>query len=132
MSTNTDTDAERDQNPKSESKPDHSNTPQPTEPDIETTSIEPAATEQVPEEVRPLQTVSDAPPRLFRAAMRTDVLKRFLRALRTLVDEARIRFTADSLTVRAVDPANVVMDDLELGVEALKSPRRVDHRLRRP
>ncbi|AXG08365.1 DNA polymerase sliding clamp (plasmid) [Haloplanus rubicundus] len=44
-----------------------------------------------------------------------------LSSLRALVDEARIRVTEDGLTVRAVDSANVAMDDLELEAAAFES-----------
>jgi proliferating cell nuclear antigen len=121
MSTNTDTDSGKEQDPELESKPDHSKIPNSSEPDTENKSVEPATAKQVPEEAHPLKTVSDDPPRLFRASIRADVLKDLLRALRALVDEARIRLTEDSLSVRAVDPANVAMDDLELGAGAFES-----------
>jgi len=72
---------------------------------------EPSLTDDVPDE----------PPASFQAAIRASHLKNVLSPLRALVDEARVRITGDGLTVRAVDSANVAMDDLELGAAAFES-----------
>jgi proliferating cell nuclear antigen len=72
---------------------------------------EPSLTDDVPDE----------PPASFRAAIRASHLKGILSPLRALVDEARVRITEDGLTVRAVDSANVAMDDFALGASAFES-----------
>jgi len=73
------------------------------------------------EEETPADTVPDEPPTSFRATIQAAYLKTVLSSLRALVDEARIRITEDGLTVRAVDSANVAMDDLELEAAAFES-----------
>ena len=74
-----------------------------------------------PEKPSPVDDVPDEPPTSFRAAIRASRLKNVLSTLRALVDEARVRITEDGLTVRAVDSANVAMDDLALGAAAFES-----------
>jgi proliferating cell nuclear antigen len=77
--------------------------------------------EDSPEETSPASSVPDEPPASFRAAIQATHLKTVLSTLRAFVDEARIRVTEDGLTVRAVDSANVAMDDLELKAAAFES-----------
>ena len=61
------------------------------------------------------------PPLTLRAAIQSEPLKNILRALRATVDEARVKIDETGIRVRAVDPANVAMDDLELGAGAFES-----------
>jgi len=61
------------------------------------------------------------PPETFRAAIQSEPLKNILRALRATVDEARVKTDESGIRVRAVDPANVAMDDLDLSANAFES-----------
>ena len=61
------------------------------------------------------------PPETFRAAIQSEPLKNILRALRATVDEARVKIDESGIRVRAVDPANVAMDDLDLSASAFES-----------
>jgi DNA polymerase sliding clamp subunit (PCNA homolog) len=61
------------------------------------------------------------PPSTFRAAIQSEPLKNILRALRATVDEARVKIDETGIRVRAVDPANVAMDDLDLSATAFES-----------
>ncbi|TSD13548.1 DNA polymerase sliding clamp [Haloglomus irregulare] len=61
------------------------------------------------------------PPSTFRAAIQSEPLKDILRALRATVDEARVKIDEMGIRVRAVDPANVAMDDLNLSASAFES-----------
>ena len=67
------------------------------------------------------ETVPDDPPAAFRATIQAARLKTVLASLRAIVDEARIRVTDEGVSVRAVDQANVVMDDLDLSAAAFES-----------
>ena len=91
------------------------------EADTQTEPTTDAPDEDSIEEASPLDSVPDEPPAAFRAAIRASRLKNVLSTLRALVDEARVRITEDGLTVRAVDSANVAMDDLALGAAAFES-----------
>ena len=62
-----------------------------------------------------------SPPSTFRAAIQSEPLKNILRALRATVDEARVKIDETGIRVRAVDPANVAMDDLNLSASAFES-----------
>jgi len=64
---------------------------------------------------------STGPPETFRAAIQSEPLKNILRALRATVDEARVKIDESGIRVRAVDPANVAMDDLDLSASAFES-----------
>ena len=64
---------------------------------------------------------STGPPETFRAAIQSEPLKNILRALRATVDEARVKIDEPGIRVRAVDPANVAMDDLDLSASAFES-----------
>jgi proliferating cell nuclear antigen len=77
--------------------------------DIDTDGEE--ATDEIPLE----------PPSTFRATIRASPLKTILKALRANVDEARFRIDESGIRVRAVDPANVAMDDLTLNTSAFES-----------
>ncbi len=57
---------------------------------------------------------------MFRAKIRSEVLKEITDVISTLVDEAKFNLAPDSLTVRAVDPAHVAMVDMEIGKDAFE------------
>ena len=86
-------------------------------------------TDQSPDDETPLASEQDetdapeptGPPSTFRAAIQSDPLKNTLRALRATVDEARVKIDETGIRVRAVDPANVAMDDLDLSASAFES-----------
>lgn len=77
--------------------------------------------ENFTEESSPASGVPNEPPASFRAAIQATHLKTVLSTLRAFVDKARVRVTDNGLTVRAVDSANVAMDDLELEAAAFES-----------
>ncbi|WP_050038502.1 MULTISPECIES: DNA polymerase sliding clamp [unclassified Haloarcula] len=79
------------------------------EADVDTDGEE--ATDEIPSE----------PPSTFRATIRASPLKTILKALRANVDEARFKIDESGIRVRAVDPANVAMDDLTLNTSAFES-----------
>lgn len=109
----------------SDTKPDHEPKPD-TERNEMATDAQTEAAADIPDEgstekVSLIENVPDEPPTSFRAAIRTSDIKSVLTPLRALVDEARVRITEDGVMVRAVDSANVAMDDLELGAAAFES-----------
>ena len=61
------------------------------------------------------------PPSTFRATIQASPLKAILKALRANIDEARFKIDESGIRVRAVDPANVAMDDLTLNASAFES-----------
>jgi proliferating cell nuclear antigen len=77
--------------------------------DIDTDGEE--ATDEIPSE----------PPSTFRATIQASPLKTILKALRANVDEARFKIDESGIRVRAVDSANVAMDDLTLNASAFES-----------
>jgi len=58
---------------------------------------------------------------MFNAIATKSELESFLDPISTLVDECKLRLEADGLRVRAVDPANVGMVDVELDAGAFES-----------
>ena len=58
---------------------------------------------------------------MFNAIVSADTLGAALDSVSVLVDECKIRLETDGLTIRAVDPANVGMVDLELSAAAFES-----------
>jgi proliferating cell nuclear antigen len=58
---------------------------------------------------------------MFKAVINAEVFKDAIEAVSTLVDEAKFRLTADGITVRAVDPANVAMVAFDLNAKAFES-----------
>ena len=58
---------------------------------------------------------------MFNAIVSADTLGAALDSVGVLVDECKVRLEADGLTIRAVDPANVGMVDLELSAAAFES-----------
>ncbi len=125
MSTDSDTEPDREPEPTPEQP--ETEPPTPADDDGESTpndhpeSAASPGDEDSTEETTPADGVPDEPPASFRATIQAAHLKTVLSSLRALVDEARIRVTEDGLTVRAVDSANVAMDDLELEVAAFES-----------
>ncbi len=125
MSTDSDTEPDREPEPTPEQP--ETEPPTPADDDGESTPNDhPESTaspdgEDSTEETTPVDGVPDEPPASFRATIQAPYLKTALSSLRALVDEARIRVTEDGLTVRAVDSANVAMDDLELKAAAFES-----------
>ena len=125
MSTNSDTEPDREPEPTPEQPETEPPTPadddgEPT-PDDHPESTASPGDEDSTEETTPADGFPDEPPASFRATIQAAHLKTVLSSLRALVDEARIRVTEDGLTVRAVDSANVAMDDLKLEVAAFES-----------
>ena len=125
MSTDSDTEPDREPEPAPEQP--ETEPPTPADDDGESRpndhpeSTASPVNEDSTEETTPADGVPDEPPASFRATIQAAHLKTILSSLRALVDEARIRVTDDGLTVRAVDSANVAMDDLELEVAAFES-----------
>jgi proliferating cell nuclear antigen len=58
---------------------------------------------------------------MFQAIVSADTLGAALDSVSVLVDECKINLTEEGLAIRAVDPANVGMVDLHLGVDAFES-----------
>ena len=55
---------------------------------------------------------------MFKAKVKSEVLKTILDAVSTLVDEAKIQVTPDGISLKAVDPAHVAMVELTIGKRA--------------
>ncbi|MHB8633630.1 MAG: proliferating cell nuclear antigen (pcna) [Thermoplasmatota archaeon] len=55
---------------------------------------------------------------MFKAKVKTEVLRTMLDAVAPLVDEARIQLTPEGLSLKAVDPAHVAMVELSVGKKA--------------
>ncbi len=60
-------------------------------------------------------------PNMFKAIVDADTLQEALNSMSVLVDECKIHLNEDGLAIRAVDPANVGMVDMELAAEAFES-----------
>jgi proliferating cell nuclear antigen len=58
---------------------------------------------------------------MFKAIVSAETLRSALDSVSVLVDECKIRLEEEGLTIRAVDPANVGMVDLELSAGAFES-----------
>ncbi|NHN60487.1 MULTISPECIES: DNA polymerase sliding clamp [Halorussus] len=58
---------------------------------------------------------------MFKAIVSADTLKDTIDSVSVLVDECKIHLEEDGLAIRAVDPANVGMVDLELDAAAFES-----------
>ena len=58
---------------------------------------------------------------MFKAVIGAEKLKDAIESISTLVDEAKFKLTADGISVRAVDPANVAMVSLDLTKDAFDS-----------
>jgi proliferating cell nuclear antigen len=58
---------------------------------------------------------------MFKAIVSADTLRETLDSVSVLVDECKIHLDEDGLSIRAVDPANVGMVDLDLGAAAFES-----------
>ena len=123
----TDSDSEPDREPEPTPEQPETEPPAPADDDGESTPNdrpESAASpdnEDSTEKTTSAEGVPGEPPASFRATIHAAHLKTILSSLRALVDEAQVRVTKDGLTVRAVDSANVAMDDLELEAAAFES-----------
>jgi proliferating cell nuclear antigen len=58
---------------------------------------------------------------MFKAIVSADTLRTTIDSVGVLVDECKIHLEEDGLTIKAVDPANVGMVDLQLDSEAFES-----------
>ncbi len=58
---------------------------------------------------------------MFKAIVDAETLQEALDSVSVLVDECKIHLNEDGLAIRAVDPANVGMVDMELAAEAFES-----------
>ncbi|AHG02566.1 DNA polymerase [Halobacterium sp. DL1] len=58
---------------------------------------------------------------MFKAIVSADTLRETLDSVSVLVDECKIHLDEDGISIRAVDPANVGMVDLDLGAAAFES-----------
>jgi proliferating cell nuclear antigen len=58
---------------------------------------------------------------MFKAIVSADTLRTTIDSVGVLVDECKIHLEEDGLSIKAVDPANVGMVDLELAAEAFES-----------
>ncbi len=58
---------------------------------------------------------------MFKAIVSADTLRTTIDSVGVLVDECKIHLEEDGLTIKAVDPANVGMVDLQLDAEAFES-----------
>lgn len=55
------------------------------------------------------------------AEIKAEILKELVDIVETIVDEVKINFDSEGLSLRAVDPAHVAMVELSLGKEAFES-----------
>lgn len=67
------------------------------------------------------ESTIEGPPARFQAAIQGGTIKTILKTLRAIVDEARIHVDESGISMRAVDPANVAMDDLDLSAAGFES-----------
>ncbi|MGH2670768.1 MAG: DNA polymerase sliding clamp, partial [bacterium] len=51
----------------------------------------------------------------FQAKITADIIRTIIDSVGTLVDEVKVRYAKDGITLKAVDPAHVAMVDLTLG-----------------
>ena len=58
---------------------------------------------------------------MFKAIVSADTLRTTIDSVGVLVDESKIHLEEDGLTIKAVDPANVGMVDLQLDAEAFEA-----------
>jgi proliferating cell nuclear antigen len=63
---------------------------------------------------------------MFKAKVKTEVLKTILDAVSTLVDEAKIQVTPEGISLKAVDPAHVAMVELSVGKRAFAEYKATD------
>jgi proliferating cell nuclear antigen len=103
--------------PEPESEPNSEPEPEP-EADAET---DVDVDEDAEEDAEEGADVVTGPPRQFQAAIPGGNIKEFVGTLRAIVDEAKFNIGPDGIRVRAVDPANVAMDDGVLSAGAFES-----------
>jgi len=105
--------------PEGEAEPDLESEPG-SEPEQESDTDD-EADEDVEEDAEEEADVGTGPPSHFQAAIMGGDIKEFVGTLRAIVDEAKFNVGPDGIQVRAVDPANVAMDDGVLSVGAFES-----------
>lgn len=105
--------------PKGEPEPDLESEPD-SEPEQES-NTDGEADEDVEEDAEEETDVGTGPPSQFQAAIMGGDIKEFVGTLRAIVDEAKFNVEPDGIQVRAVDPANVAMDDGVLSAGAFES-----------
>jgi proliferating cell nuclear antigen len=105
--------------PEGEAEPDLESEPG-SEPEQESDTDD-EADEDVEEDAEEEADVGTGPPSQFQAAIMGGDIKEFVGTLRAIVDEAKFNVGPDGIQVRAVDPANVAMDDGVLSVGAFES-----------
>ena len=57
---------------------------------------------------------------MFKAQVRSEVLKELLAVVQTLVDEAKFNISKDGIQIKAVDPAHVAMVEMSLDAGAFE------------
>ena len=105
--------------PKGEPEPDLESEPD-SEPEQES-NTNGEADEDVEEDAEEEADAGTGPPSQFQAAIMGGDIKEFVGTLRAIVDEAKFNVEPDGIQVRAVDPANVAMDDGVLSAGAFES-----------
>jgi proliferating cell nuclear antigen len=113
------------QEPEPESEPDSDSEPEPeadteAETDVDADGDAEESVDVEEDAKEEADTVS-GPPRQFQAAITGGDIKEFVGTLRAIVDEAKFNVEPDGIQVRAVDPANVAMDDGVLSAGAFES-----------
>lgn len=63
---------------------------------------------------------------MFKAKLKTGVLKGLIDATTTLVDEVKIHITPEGISLKAVDPAHVAMVDISIGAKAFSEYKASD------
>jgi len=120
---------EADPEPEPESKPDSESEPEPEADTEDETDVDadgdaeedPEESADVEEDANEEADTVSGPPRQFQAAITGGNIKEFVSTLRAIVDEAKFNVGPDGIQVRAVDPANVAMDDGVLSAGAFES-----------
>lgn len=58
---------------------------------------------------------------MFKAVIKSDILKGIVNVISTLIDEVKFTIDKDGMSLKAVDPAHVAMVDLKISSEAFES-----------
>jgi len=61
---------------------------------------------------------------MFRSEINAGLLKSSVDTVSVLVDECKVRLDGDGLSIKAVDPANVGMVELDIPADSFESTRR--------
>jgi proliferating cell nuclear antigen len=93
----------------------------PEEPDTSQEDTEAVDTEDDPSDDTPETTTETETSEAFSAIIEGSTIANALDSVSVLVDECKIRFKPDEMTIRAVDPANVGMVGLRLSDESFES-----------